>query len=153
MGPHGSSNRQTDECPTDVSRSVRSKYMCREGVSTRVMPYMQSQVQVSRGHSQIYVRIVLPPAECCVAVAISIFMDECSWHQKARRRWSRRRWLVFLPPCHLPQEKQCLAVNAVTSGGVACSFRPCWCYGGGIRSTPSVKSIDAVLGKVLLPCF
>ena len=50
-------------CPTDVIRSLRSKYMCREGVSTRPMPYMQSLVQVSRRHSQMYVRIVLPTAE------------------------------------------------------------------------------------------
>ena len=49
-------------CPTDVIRSLRSKYMCREGVSTRPMPYMQSLVQVWRRHyrctSELYFQLL-----------------------------------------------------------------------------------------------
>ena len=92
--------------PTDVSRSFRPKCMCRVEVSTRPMPYRQSQVQASCRHSQVYVRVVRQTSERCVAVPVSTWVGVPG----ARRCVSVGRGGVgffFLPPSRLPQERQC----------------------------------------------
>ena len=104
--------------------------------------HRRQQVYVSRWRSQEFVlcpcqkvlvllmwlshsvRVVRQTAEWCIAVAISIFMDKCPWRKKVRRRRSRRRRL------------------ALTSEEAICP-----------ESDASVKSINAVLGKVCLLCL